>query len=99
MARADSEGRGEQTSPPCLITIRNIRIQLQNETLVTREMLLVMRALGLAFFGAIIFMSNTAKSYGTNCPNKCMCRATLVDCSNKGLVAIPENIPSDTVKL
>jgi hypothetical protein len=99
VAEADSEGRGEQTSPPCLIRIRNIRIQLGNESLVTREMLIVMRALGLAFFGAIIFMSNTAKSYGINCPNKCMCRATLVDCSNKGLVAIPENIPSDTVKL
>merc|ERR1719295_944856 len=49
-------------------------------------MLIVMRALGLAFLGAIIFMSNTAKSYGLDCPNK-------------GLDAVPENIPRDTVKL
>ena len=97
--KEDSVGRGEQTSPPHLIKVRNIRIQLGNESLVTREMLIVMRALGLAFLGAIIFMSNTAKSYGLDCPNKCTCRATLVDCSNKGLDAVPENIPRDTVKL
>ena len=100
MAEEDSEGRrGERTSAPRLINVRNIQIQVGNESLVTKEMLIVMRALGLAFFGAIIFMSHTATSYGMDCPNKCMCRSTLVDCSNKGLVSIPQNIPRDTVKL
>lgn len=34
-----------------------------------------------------------------SCPEKCICRASSIDCSNKGLVSIPLSIPRDTVKL
>ena len=33
------------------------------------------------------------------CPDKCVCRASSVDCSNRGLTTIPADIPRDTVKL
>jgi len=38
-------------------------------------------------------------NWGLGCPDKCVCRSSSIDCSNKGLTSIPSNLPRDTVKL
>jgi hypothetical protein len=40
-----------------------------------------------------------AVAAGGHCPEKCVCRSSTVDCSNRGLTQFPEHVPRDTVKL
>ena len=64
-----------------------------------RDMAKMWRVLTLAAVLGLVTMSRKVTSYGYNCPNKCVCRSSSVDCSNKDLDTIPTGIPKDTVKL
>ncbi len=43
--------------------------------------------------------SDHASIYTSNCPDKCTCKGLSIDCSNRNLIKVPENIPSNIIQV